>query len=68
MHTLYLHVIAGNMGKKEYINMFKKIFLGHELFCYLGIPQAYLKIAFKMQPLEKSISQIKVILSKLILA
>lgn len=36
-------------------------------FCYFWIAQAYLEIAFKMQPLEKSISQIKVILSKLVL-
>lgn len=36
-------------------------------FCYFWVAQAYLEIAFKMHLLEKSISQIKVILSKLIL-
>lgn len=35
MHTPCLHVIAGNVGMKEYINMFKKIFLGHEIFLLL---------------------------------
>lgn len=35
-------------------------------FCCFWVAQDYLEIAFKMQPLEKSISQIKVILSKLI--
>lgn len=35
MHTSCLHVTAGNVGRKKYINMPKKIFLGHEKFLLL---------------------------------
>lgn len=63
-HTPCFHVIAGNVGRKAYVNMFKKIFLEHEIL--LGSTGLFGN-SFQKQPLEKSISQIKVILSKLIL-
>lgn len=36
-------------------------------FCYFWIAYVYLKVVFKMQPSEESISQIKLIHSELIL-